>query len=605
MCDTQCQVVSSIGPSAKTSRKQQEKTQEGQQEMIPQTSIQTQPNKVFMATNLARKVTIKTKRENNEKNGENEKPTTSGTATNKNTIDTKTELRKEQTEIKKENIRNHESEITTKHTVKQTNAEVIVKQSKVLQPTTENTPNVQSICNFNSTAQSTNPTNNDTLSPPLSESPSSASSITSTLSSLNTPCTTLLNAVGNNTNVCNSASVLATGISGNDLATHFVFARNILEASCAGVLESIETKNERRNSTYSTANSNRNSTYSTVQSTDLQRLRMEGLKWMKKLANGTATRPSYGDACAYLGDLYSNGTLGLILDTARAFSYWTLGAKQSHPYCSFRVARAYDQGIGTKRDSAKALQFYRKAAALGDASGMHRLGIILLYGQLGATRSDREAVSWMKRAIGTHPTVTESPIDQSVVNPMNSSYSVANSLRGEVLFELAVLYENGTSSAVIKDERYALALYQQAATLGHTHAQHRLGVAWSDGDLGIKDPDPLLSVHYHRMAAEGGGLADAQLALSAWCLAGVDGPGGLVQSEVDAYAWARKAADQGHCKAEYAVGYYSEAGIGTQADVGEAMRWYQRAAEHGNSRAKIRVQEMRTRRKKSDGCSII
>ena len=52
----------------------------------------------------------------------------------------------------------------------------------------------------------------------------------------------------------------------------------------------------------------------------------------------------------------------------------------------------------------------------------------------------------------------------------------------------------------------------------------------------------------------------------------------LKQSDSEAYLWARRAAVKGIPKAEYAVGYYSEVGIGVAADVEEAKRWYMRAA---------------------------
>jgi TPR repeat protein len=56
----------------------------------------------------------------------------------------------------------------------------------------------------------------------------------------------------------------------------------------------------------------------------------------------------------------------------------------------------------------------------------------------------------------------------------------------------------------------------------------------------------------------------------------VHSSGGTGDSE--AYLWARRAANKGLAKAEYAVGYYSEVGIGVKQDGEEAKRWYMRAA---------------------------
>jgi TPR repeat protein len=52
----------------------------------------------------------------------------------------------------------------------------------------------------------------------------------------------------------------------------------------------------------------------------------------------------------------------------------------------------------------------------------------------------------------------------------------------------------------------------------------------------------------------------------------------LKQSDSEAYLWARRAANKGLSKAEYAVGYYAEVGIGIKQDIEFAKRWYMRAA---------------------------
>ena len=48
----------------------------------------------------------------------------------------------------------------------------------------------------------------------------------------------------------------------------------------------------------------------------------------------------------------------------------------------------------------------------------------------------------------------------------------------------------------------------------------------------------------------------SELALSGWYLTGSEGV--LQQSDTEAYLWARKAAQSGLAKAEYAMGYFTE-----------------------------------------------
>ena len=46
-------------------------------------------------------------------------------------------------------------------------------------------------------------------------------------------------------------------------------------------------------------------------------------------------------------------------------------------------------------------------------------------------------------------------------------------------------------------------------------------------------------------------------------------------------------------KAEFAVGYYTETGIGRPPDLQEAKRWYLMAAEQGQKRAMARLAELK------------
>jgi TPR repeat protein len=57
------------------------------------------------------------------------------------------------------------------------------------------------------------------------------------------------------------------------------------------------------------------------------------------------------------------------------------------------------------------------------------------------------------------------------------------------------------------------------------------------------------------------GHPDASFALTAWYLVG--SPGVLPQSDTEAYLWAKKAAELGLAKAQYAVGYFTEVSGGT------------------------------------------
>jgi uncharacterized protein len=102
--------------------------------------------------------------------------------------------------------------------------------------------------------------------------------------------------------------------------------------------------------------------------------------------------------------------------------------------------------------------------------------------------------------------------------------------------------------------------------------------------------DPRKSIAWYSRAAEQGD-PEAQLALSGWYLTGAEGV--LPQSDQEAFLWAQKAAEKGLAKADFAVGYYLENGIGTASDIQEAKKWYFRAAQQGQKSAMSRLAELK------------
>lgn len=97
-----------------------------------------------------------------------------------------------------------------------------------------------------------------------------------------------------------------------------------------------------------------------------------------------------------------------------------------------------------------------------------------------------------------------------------------------------------------------------------------------------------MSLAFYTKAAEQGD-PESELALSGWFLTGATAM--LKQSDQSAYYWAKRAADKGLAKAEYAVGYYTEKGIGIRANIDGARVWYKRASLQGNRRAIQKLNE--------------
>lgn len=278
---------------------------------------------------------------------------------------------------------------------------------------------------------------------------------------------------------------------------------------------------------------------------------MDGYKIVKKLV-----QQGYMEAQFYTADCYGQGAMGLQVDPKEAFSLYHSAAKQGHGPSAYRVAVCceigQEEGGGTKRDPFKAVQWYKRAASLGDTPAMYKMGMIQLKGLLGQARNPREGISWLKRAADR-------------ADPENP----------HALHELALMYSNASGNDIIvRDEEYAAQLFYQAAELGYKFSQFRLGAAYEYGLMGCP-VDPRQSIIYYTHAASQG-EHQSELALSGWYLTGAEGI--LQQSDTEAYLWARKAATAGLAKAEYAMGYFTEVGIGISANLDDAKRWYWRAA---------------------------
>ncbi|RYP74649.1 hypothetical protein DL771_002915 [Monosporascus sp. 5C6A] len=262
---------------------------------------------------------------------------------------------------------------------------------------------------------------------------------------------------------------------------------------------------------------------------------------LTRLANGGYPFAQYYLADGYASGLFNKGKE----DYHAAFPLFILAGKHGHAESAYRAGLCYEFGWGCRKDPAKAVQYLRTAASKNHPGAMTRLGKACLSGDLGENRY-REGVKWLKRATEAADTI----------------YNAAP-------YHLGLLYEIGYGEDVFKDESYAAELFTQAAELGHAEAGFRMGEAYE-----------------HER-----GHAGAMMGLCAWYMVGAEPV--LEKDEEEAYEWARRAADLGLVKAQYAVGYFTEMGIGCRRDILEANVWYVKAADSGDERAKQRLAAIR------------
>lgn len=196
----------------------------------------------------------------------------------------------------------------------------------------------------------------------------------------------------------------------------------------------------------------------------------EAMGLLKRLADRGHPQSQY-----FLADCYANGigTIKNKQDFDRAYPLFVLATKHNHPDAAYRAGVCCENGWGCRRESAKAVQYFRKAAAALHPGAMYRLGIAELNGELGLSKSPKEGVKWLKRS-AEHAT-TEFP---------------------HALHELALLHERGIDNVLFVDYEYSTELLAQAAELGYAPSAYRLGECYEYGKMGCPQ-DPALSIHYY------------------------------------------------------------------------------------------------------------
>ena len=237
-------------------------------------------------------------------------------------------------------------------------------------------------------------------------------------------------------------------------------------------------------------------------------------------------------------------------------------AEMGNPTGMFKLGVCYDFGKGgLTKDEAKAVEWYQKAAEAGDTYAMYNLGYAYAYGKRGLTKDEDKAVEWYKKAA-----------EAGNANAMNS---------------LGLCYEYG-KGGLRKDETKAVEWYQKAAEAGNATAMFNLGICYKYGQGGLTK-DEVKAVEWYRKAAEAGNAGG----MNSLGYAYEYGQGGLTKDEAQAVEWYQKAAEAGDANAMHNLGNYYEYGKGgLTKDEAKAVEWYQKAAEAGSSEATKRLQEL-------------
>lgn len=282
----------------------------------------------------------------------------------------------------------------------------------------------------------------------------------------------------------------------------------------------------------------------------------------------------------------------------------------------------YERGLGVRQDYAKALEWYRKAADLGNEAARTRIEAV-------ETLISRNTEGPGQGPAGTGQVQSDAGRESEALAHGNRYFSESNFAEaakyyrkaaelGNAAAQLALgwLYENG--KGVSRNYSEAVKWYRKAAEQGEPVALGNLGHIYYSGHGVKRDYGEALkwfrkaaeqgndaayswlgSMYYNGQGARrnygeamkwflkaaGQGNADAQNYIGWMYQNGL----GVLKDNTEALKWYRKAASGGSAAGQINLGWMYENGIGVRQDNAEALKWYRKAAAQGNADAKERA----------------
>jgi len=195
-------------------------------------------------------------------------------------------------------------------------------------------------------------------------------------------------------------------------------------------------------------------------------------------------------------------------DYALAFQEWSKKAEAGDAEAMNNIGVLYNKGLGVDADAKTAAGWYRRAAELGFVNAQFNLANLLYTGN-GVARDLKQSAAWYHEA--------------AVRGHLGAQYF------------LGLMYADGEGVAADKIE--ALKWIVKSADGGNAVAQYEVGHMLIAGD-GLQ-PDPAKGADYALKAAHAGNAKAALLMAEVY-----DEGNGAAQNDLEAYVWARIAADR-------------------------------------------------------------
>ncbi len=337
-----------------------------------------------------------------------------------------------------------------------------------------------------------------------------------------------------------------------------------------------------------------------------------------------------------------------------AVEWYRKSADQGFHWAEYNLANMYYYGRGVVEDNSEALKYYHKAYEHGNAQAANMIGI-MYYNGYGVEKNGEKEFEWMQKSANMGYTQAKSNLANcyysgrgveknidlaekwymeaaqegndyaatqvGIIEVSRGNYveavkwyrKAAENGYADAQNRLGVRYDRG--EGVEKNSYEAVKWYRKAAEQGHAKAQCNLGICYEDQD-GIEDKDiegmdVINSMDdmedmddiknkirriacldeakdwYEKSAEQG--YANAQIRLANLY---VRRDGQFMGRSI--YRLYNMAAEQGDMRGDYGIGDCYLYGYGVKPNPNEAIKWYQKAANQGHSKAITQIEKCKS-----------
>lgn len=256
-----------------------------------------------------------------------------------------------------------------------------------------------------------------------------------------------------------------------------------------------------------------------------------------------------------LGIIYQFGKLGASVDKKEAIKWYFKAAKQGSAGAFFNLATMFINGDGVPKDDMKAFQYFLEAAKRNDGTAQSNIGDYYYFGDKPVEQSYSEAEKWYLLAIKNGYL--------NAANNMGNMYS--DGRNGKVNKEKAIYYYELSANRIISDDfiNYRKKKYKNSVT-----SQYNLGVIYE------KTKDVKHAYNWYKKAAKNG-HPKAQTKIGEY-----DHDN---KSYIEARYWLLKGFNNGHIEAGLLLGNIYSSGHGVERNIDTAISYYKKASTLNNS----------------------